>query len=188
MTRANEAVTKFWQVFQEHQSELATISSADHPVYDRILDQLQHVSPKLYFEFSSNPGASELIITADGNRSLFDLVESIVAVAPKIPGWSVFALKRKLGFPVTTRWERITITVADAFFEPLEREGSHDLGIRIFVPGITTESVTDAHNALLRSLDSALGEREFSESIQYTEVVPMPNDVSGREPHPAYRA
>ena len=26
--------------------------------------------------------------------------------------------------------------------------------------------------------DTALGEREFSESVQYTEVVPLPNDVS----------
>ena len=32
--------------------------------------------------------------------------------------------------------------------------------------------------ALLRRFDSALGEREFSESVQYTEVVPLPNDVS----------
>ena len=126
MTRELETIAEFWRVFQEHEGELAAVSSADHPVYDRILDQLQQINPKLYFEFSSNTGELELIITADGNRSLFELVESIVAAAPKIPGWSVHALKPKLGFPITTRWEGITITIADTVFEPLERHGSQD--------------------------------------------------------------
>jgi hypothetical protein len=109
------------------------------------------------------------------------LVESIVAAAPKIPGWSVLALKPRLGFPVTTRWEAVTIAIADIVFEPLEQATSNDLGIRIYVPGITTESAKDAHNALLRALDHALGERAFSESIQYIEVVPLPSDVSAAD-------
>jgi hypothetical protein len=171
------AIAEFWRFFQKHESELATASSADHPVYDQILDRLQQISPGLYFEFSSNTGVSELIITADGNRSLFDLVESIVAAAPKIPGWSVLALKPRLGFPVTARWETVTIAIADIVFEPLEQARSDDLGIRIFVPRITTESARDAHNALLRALDHALGERAFSESVQYIEVVPLSKDV-----------
>jgi hypothetical protein len=105
-------------------------------------------------------------------------VESIVAAAPEIAGWSILALKPKLGFPVTATWEGITITIADIVFDPLVRDDTDDLGIRMFVPGITAESTEDAHNALLRALDHALGEKGFSESVQYTEVVPLPPDAS----------
>jgi hypothetical protein len=60
----------------------------------------------------------------------------------------------------------------------LEREDSEDLGLQIFVPGVPPEHVDDAHNALLRALDHALGERRFAESVQYTEVLPLPDDAS----------
>ncbi len=69
-------------------------------------------------------------------------------------------------------------------FEPLEREGSNDLGLRMYVPGLAAEHVDDAHNALLRALDHGLGEREFAEAVQYTEVLPLPKGASAEEYFP----
>ena len=181
MTHNLQAISKFWRVFQQHAGELAEISSADEPVYDLILDQLQQIHAELYFEFSSEPGEFELIITAEGNSSLFPLVDSIVASAPAIPGWSILSLKPKIGVPVVATWEGIAVTVADVAFEPMERSGSEDLGLRLFVPGLAPEYAEDAHNALLRVLDHALGEREFAESVQYTEVLPLPSDASAED-------
>ena len=73
------------------------------------------------------------------------------------------------------------VTIADGVFDPLERDGSDDLGLRMYVPGLADDSVDDAHNALLRALDHALGEREFAESVQFTEVVPLPDGVSAND-------
>ena len=67
------------------------------------------------------------------------------------------------------------------FFYPLEQEDSKYLGLRIFVPGIASEHVEDAHNAILRALDHALGERQFAESVQYTEVLPLSSDASAQD-------
>lgn len=172
-----QAISGFWHAFQNHAGALAAASSADDPVYDLLLDRLQQIHPGLYFEFSSDPGSSEIIITAEGDSSLFPLVESIVASAPVIAGWSVISLKPKLGFPVTTTWKGFTVAIADVVFEPLEREGSEKLGVRMYVPGIGPESTEDAHNALLRALDHALGERQFAESVQHTEAHPLPADA-----------
>jgi hypothetical protein len=177
MKDRSHAIAKFWEVFQKHSEPLAAISTADHPVYDLILEQLQKIHPELYFEFSSQPQTSELIITAEGNRALFPLVDSIVAGAPEIPGWKIFALKPKLGFPVTTRWEDLTVTIGEVVFDVLEQEDSDDLGLRFFVPGLAEERADDAHSAILRALDHALGEKGFAESVQYTEVLPLPADV-----------
>jgi hypothetical protein len=180
MKNTSHAIANFWLVFQEHSKQLAAITTADDPVYDLILEQLQQIHPQLYFEFSSQPQLSELVITAEGNRSLFPLVDSIVASAPEIPGWVIFALKPKLGFPVTATWEGITVTIANIVFDVLEGD-SDDLGLRIFVPGLASEHANDAHNALVRALDHALGEKELADSVQYLEVVPLPDDASAKD-------
>lgn len=178
MTYEAQAIAEFWRVFQGRAGELARVRSADDPVYDLILDRLQEINPELYFEFYAEPGASELVITAEGERSLFPLVDSIVAGAPEIPGWAILALKPKLGIPVTATWEDGKVTVADVVFLPLELADSDDLGLRLLVPGLAPEHAEAAHNALLRVLDHVLGEREFAESVEYTEVVPLPGDAS----------
>ena len=178
MPGKEQQIAEFWKVFLKHESELATISTADHPVYDLILERLHRINSGLYFEFSCGSGESELVVTAEGDSSLFPLVYSIVANAPDIQGWSIIPLKPKLGFPSTSTWECVTVTIADVVFDPLERKGSRDLGLRIFVPGLARECIEDAHNALLRALDHALGEREFAEAVQYTDVLPLPDDAS----------
>jgi hypothetical protein len=58
-------------------------------------------------------------------------------------------------------------------FEAITPEDSNELVLQLFVPGISETEVDSAHNALLRALDHALGEREFAASVQYTEVIPL---------------
>jgi hypothetical protein len=105
-------------------------------------------------------------------------VYAIVAAAPEIPGWTILSLKPKLGFPVTARWEDLTITVANVVFNPLDIKGSDDFGLLIYVPGIRHSDTEKAHNALLRAIDHGLGERRFAQAVQYTEVHPLPDDAS----------
>ena len=176
-----KAIAKFWQVFQQHSDELACVSSAEDPVYDVILVQLQKVQPKLFFEFSSEAGNSELIITADGDASLFALVDLIVQSAPEIPGWRVIPLKPKLGFPIQTTWNGFTVTISDVVFEPMERKDSNELGLCMFLHNLSPDDIDDAHNALLRALDHGLGERNFAESVQHTEVHPLTDGRSSAD-------
>src|SRR5262245_15500786 len=95
------AIAEFWRSFEKNSRQLAQIRTADDPVYDEVLEQLQRIDSGLFFEFSAGSGDCELIITAEGDQSLFALVEAVVAAAPAIAGWRYFALKPKLGFPET---------------------------------------------------------------------------------------
>lgn len=176
-----DPIAEFWRRFARVQAELWTLTSADHPVYDALLEQLQVIHEGLYLEFSTGPGEPELIVTAEGDSSLFPLVESIVAAAPEMPGWRILALKPKTGFPATTCWEGLTITLADVVFCPLERPGTDDLGLRMLVPGIGPDESESAHNALLRALDHGLGERAFADAVHHTEVLPLPDGASADE-------
>lgn len=167
------AIEAFWRLFEEKCRALERIDGADDPLYDELLEQLQRIDAGLFFEFAAEPGGCELIITAEGDRSLFDLADSVVSAAPKIGGWKVFALKPKLGFPESVEWDGVEVKLADVVFDPLSHEGSDDLGLRLLIPGIRESDVDNAHNALLRALDHGLGERRFAEAVQYTEAAPL---------------
>jgi len=172
-----QAIGEFWNLFLEKLVDLEEISAA----YDTILEYLQKIHPGIYFDFFSEPDVSKFITAADKTHSFFPLVETLEAGAPNIPGGSIFSLKQKFGFSAAAMWKDISVAIADVFFLPLEREGSDDLGLSLFVPGLIPEKAEVAHNALIRVLNHALGERAFAESVQYTEVLPLPDPFSEEE-------
>jgi hypothetical protein len=168
------AIAEFWRLFEARHAELAQAGSADAAVYDALLAALQRVHPGLFLEFATAPGDCELVVTAEGDRSLFPLVAEVVAAAPAVPGWSVLELKPRLGFPATVRWEGVTVEVGRLAFDPLERAGTAGLGLRVLVPGLDPEQADDALNAVLRALDHGLGERRFAEEVAHVEVRLLP--------------
>ncbi len=167
------AITDFWDLFATLSSQLAHLTSADDPAYDQLLKQLHRVDPGLFLELSIDPETSELVVTADGNSDLFGLADQVVQAAPQTDGWVIVSLKPKLGFPETVSWEGVSVNIEDVVFDPSSPEDSAELVLRLLVPGITEQEAESAHNALLRALDQALGEREFAANVQYTEVEPL---------------
>lgn len=171
--RRAKAIAAFWLRFEIAAPQLAVVSSADDPVYDEVLDHLQAVEPGLYLEFSNSDRPFELIITADGDADLFAAAREVVASAPVVDGWDIRALKPKLGFPERVQWEGQEIDVADLRFASLECDGSDDLGLLIFVPGLADGNIDAAHSAVLRLLDHGLGEERAAAAIQHTELAPL---------------
>jgi len=172
-----DAIAAFWFLFRRLAVGLATMPSADNPTYDELLKSLHEVDAGLYVEFSGDGSDHELVITADGDSELFTLVRSVVAASPGIQGWTIRALKPKRGFPETVRWKSVTLLTATIVFDPLETDGSLDLGLRILVPGIRASEIEDAHEALLRAIDQGLGEERHAAEIRYTQVQPLPHDA-----------
>lgn len=169
----DSAIADYWRLFVELAPRLAELTSAEDPIYDRLQEQLHHVDPGLFIELSAVSDERELVITADGNPELFALADEVVAAAPRLQGWTILALKPRLGFPESVTWEGVSVNIADVVFDPITPEDSDELVLQLFVPGISEQEVDSAHNALLRALDHALGEREFAASVQYTEVIPL---------------
>lgn len=168
----NEAIAEFWRDFQNHKADLERLETADDPVCDEVLASLQEIDSNLYFEFCSSLGTNEFIVTAEGDKTLFDLVEEIVSEAPDIPGWELYALKPKRGFPVTTRWDQTVVTIGEVRVLPVFRE-TGEMGLKLYVPNLTDTNGDDIHNALLRALDVGLGEIKFAENVEATWVYPI---------------
>ena len=171
------AIQDFWTLFSVRADALAKIESAEDPVYDEILAKLHEVNDGLFFEFSTRGDTSELIITAEGEKALFGLVDDLVAAAPNVKGWSYVALKPKVGLARSITWEGHVIDCTEVVFEPLEDEKSGEFGIRLLVPDLSDDKRDSAHNGLLRVLDHALGERRFADEVKFTEVTALDSDA-----------
>ena len=180
----SDPIDNFWRRFLDHEAEFAGAGSIEDPVCDLILDALQRVNPGLWFEFCINPGVNEFIVSAEGKRELFSLVEEIVAKAPVMEAWKIFALKPKLGFPVWNIWEGHEVTIADVVFLPVFHRETRELGLQLFVDGLNEDNKDDAHNALLRAIDHGLGERRFAEEVSATWVYPLSELPDDRRPIP----
>jgi hypothetical protein len=163
-------VDAFWLRFQQLAPELARADDADAPVYDELLASLQRAHPKLWIEFANCREGSELTVTADGDRRWFDDAERVVARAPRVAGWTIHALKPRLGFPKEARWQDTTIAIADVYFDTLNNRSTGELLVRLFVSGLEEQHVPHAKAALMRALDHGLGERRFAEAVAYLEV------------------
>lgn len=181
MSNSTKAIEVFWGEFEKLADKLFLLNSVDDPVYDALLARLHKIDPNLFIEFSADPVARKLIITADGDQELFSTVDLIVAQAPQSTSCNIIALKPKLGFPSSASWEGLTIDIATISFDPLSPRGSSDLGIRIYVPDLAAENVDRAYDAILRALDHGLGERFFAENVQHIEVVAFPDHVPADE-------
>jgi hypothetical protein len=172
-------IAAFWAAFMRLAPKLAAIESAEDAAYDELLAALHEVDAHLFLEVGTpeEEGAqSELIVTAEGDRALFSLAQQVVARAPAPSGWKFFALKPKLGFPDITEWEGVAVRPAEVRFEPLRRSGSLALGLRLYVPRLLEKDRRDVLSALLRALDSGLGEEQFAERIEHVEVRALPDD------------
>ena len=176
MTSSSPDFHDFWSAFRQCARRLARAESADEAVYDELLDKLQEIEPGLFIEFSGSEAGCELIITADGDRELFPVARAAVAQAPRVDGWTILALRPRLGMPSTAVWEGVEVDLDEVVFEPLGTADS-SLGLRLWVPGLDPADAAAAHNALLRALDHTLGEARFAEGVDGgMEVLAMPAD------------
>jgi hypothetical protein len=181
------AARDFWAAFMECRAALARVVSADDPVYEGLLQKLQRVNRGLYFEFCAESGGGEFIVTADGDRALFDVARSVVALAPQVEGWSIRALKPRIGFPTTARWGDVTVNIGDLVFDPLELDGSALFMVRVYVPGLEEADRDGAHAAIVRAMDHGLGEERYAESIGRVAVRALREDVSASDFIPLVR-
>jgi hypothetical protein len=172
------AVSRFWTWFRANEAKLWAMPNADDPFWDTALDQLHLVDKRLRFEMSDpQAGRRDFVITAEGDRRLFPLVDSMVAAAPALRRWTFTPLKPAMGFDFTHHYEDVLYDPKTMWFLPLERaERPQDLGLRIGIPSLRELDQDAAEFAVTVILETGLGERERAADVQHVEVVRKPND------------
>jgi hypothetical protein len=164
---------KFWDWFSNHKDELIEESRADYNMLlDNLLEQLHRYCKNIFLEIGSpEENKMELIITANGDKTYFNMVEALVNNAPKFNNWIITAFKPPMERKFNFKYEGINLDTNEIWFEPLANEKEPtELGIQVFVDSFDLDKKDIFDYAIYIVLETILGEKSFAEDINYLKI------------------
>jgi hypothetical protein len=165
----------FWKWFSAHSDEYYNYPAEKQEIlFDKISKELMKVNQGLTFEFGpiDSNGKRELVISADGIRSVFPSVISLVKKAPKFEKWKITAFRQRME-DYEIQFGKVKLGRKDVLFT-YEKDGNK-IDITLFVNGYQKSGEYDQAVYLL--LDSILGEYDVETQIGCIDINPQ----NGRE-------
>lgn len=170
---------RFWRWFAENRARFRTMKTPSREeLLDEILERLHEIDEGLFFEVSEpKDGICDFVITAEGRKNLFALVDEVVAAAPSLKEWTFTALRPPLGFGFGIDYGNVHLDPEELWFLPLSAgENGEHFGVRIGIHKLKKRDQEETLNATYILLDTGLGERRSAETIEHVEVVSLPKD------------
>ncbi len=156
-------IATFWKWFAEHASALKTDPDLQK-VMETVSNETEKIDPGLIGEIAVDGDKRQLVLSADGKRELFPLVQATYAARPtQLDGWSVVAFRprAKADDGMTIELAGNKITPRDVKFVATPAE--HKLDVVVFIPGFTTIDEMGSLGFVL--LDHAVGEYDMETKI-----------------------
>jgi len=157
-TAAEPRRVEFWRWFGANAERLSRLQPSRERALDDIQEAIHKVDSRLAFDIGIVNGvASELVVSADGNREVFPVVQQLVAAAPAVRGWKVTAFRPR-GRPDAVVERKGVVLDARRIRFASRREGSK-ISLTIFVPrelGAAPQELL--FEATLLLLDRVVGE------------------------------
>lgn len=171
----------FWDWFVEHckpyifLDELSEFQKSD--LLNSLLAHLQEYCKYLSFEIGGEPdGKLELIISADGDVSHFDEVNTLISAAPKLDDWDFIAFIPPRGDGFEFGFEDFVLKASDIWFLPLQDKARPEIvAIKVCTPYYDRLKEYDwLRPAMYKILESILGEKSFALDLQYVDIGELP--------------
>jgi hypothetical protein len=158
------AISSFWQWFAKNAARLR--DNQDFVgVMNEISQQLAKIDPGVFGEIAVDKSERSLILTADGKRELFPLVQALHAARPTVAGWTVIAFRPRMpaallkGMQFEMEGKKYDPT---AITFSAERDGDK-LNIRVYSP---REDVSNpAKSMMFTMIDHVIGEYDTETKI-----------------------
>lgn len=127
--KKKDPVEKFWQWFAENKARFETNPDVEPvPDLDPILAELRNVSDGLSVEVSREwKGVRDLVISANGDKSKFSVVQEIANRAPRIEGWTVTPFRQRANMAFVLETPSIRLATDEMHFEPVSTDSDLDL-------------------------------------------------------------
>jgi hypothetical protein len=169
-----DPAAEFWDWFHENAGRLSWATGSDELAQD-IHRHLVAVDPGIVFELEGNPGSARtLVISANGKAVLLPVVERVVAGAPSIQGWSIVALRPRLGTSLGVSYRGFEIEPDEFWFREEGKDG--ELALHVYLPGVGGPEEPLAMEAAKLMLHSAVGERDALLKIRSMTRHALPED------------
>ena len=156
-----DAIDDFWHWFKKNEQRLRNFESDPEKYLYELLGQAKRIKDGIAIELEPpKNGMINMTISADGNIELFELIRQIVAKAPVIKGWKIFAFRQRMP---ASAIKQMILKVGDLHldpsmikFLPVVEEGK--LNIVVYVAGVNENNYNQVAYAGLTLIDNILGE------------------------------
>lgn len=164
----------FWEWFQSKSKDIyLNLETNTEDIAFEVTENVKKVHPEIEFEipFDFEEGKRVLIISADGDESLFDFVEEFVNSAPKISNWNIVAFRPRLHQKnQIIDLDGITMDYYDIMFK--YEIINNRLKLDAFIRNYDKLDNRYVHLYFLL-LDSLIGEYDSVKMIQETKIYPL---------------
>lgn len=167
-------LTKFWEWFLLRSDYIYEMLESDtENIALEIKENLKMIHNDIEFEipFDFNDGKRSLIISADGDIELFDLVIKLVESAPSVSKWDIIAFRPRLHQRnQVIDLDGITMDYNDVFF--ISKEENNKLILDVYIKDFDGSDNRYVHLYFLL-LDSLIGEYDSVTLIDETRIYPF---------------
>ncbi len=170
---------RFWKWFGDNANSIASVKNGTEPILQKVARELRKVHPGLDFEIGlSDDNEFEFIVSANGIKKVFPIVEQLVESAPVIPNWKIIAFRQPKGFLPEIRYGNFLLKAEDVWFSYKQRMGKVDL--TLYTKGLSQSNAEQTIGASFILLDSQLGEYLVATGIGLIEHKPLPDNPAAR--------
>lgn len=176
---------KFWDWFEKNQetyySEIENLEIREK-IFNELTKNLNKVNEDLVFEFGGidENNVREFIISAEGIKELFPVVEKLIEKAPELKNWKFNAFRQRVsGDYVKIKYDDFEIGYSDIYYRSENDNGK--LGIELNIKNYDGKGQTK--NAVFILLDSLLGEYDVATKIGWIDWVRFDeNEIKNLKP------
>jgi hypothetical protein len=173
-------IKEFWDWFSSHENTFRDFNNASASL-NEILLHSKTISDGLAFEIEPiKNGVINMTVSADGDSNLFPIVQEIVAKAPHLKEWHVFAFRQRISA------EQLKDMLIDAkgikldpnkmMFYPIVSNDTID--IIIYTEHLNEQNKNEIAYAGLMLIDNILGEYDCVNKVRAYDFQLMPSDTN----------
>ena len=153
----------FWDWFSKNSNAYFHFEKDQNNLFAQLKTQLEKIHPDLVFEFSPifNDGTREFVISANGIKSVFSIVNNLVAKAPKLKSWKFIAFRQPHKSITQIKYQNLLVNLDDIFFRYGKDNGKIALELNIRGFYVSPEWT----GATFIILDNVLGEYHTEMSL-----------------------
>jgi hypothetical protein len=170
----SDSTAAFWRFVQSNADALKRCRKADEPVAQKLEQALHRVNPDLTFDLGVGMKPFELVISADGDKSLFPAVRRLVKAAPDLPGIKVVAFRPRGAARLELQISGVSLSAQDLCFVARRDTKPGLIALTMFVRGLTADNEEALTKAGYLLLDNLLGEYDVETKIGAIDWNPAP--------------
>jgi hypothetical protein len=160
----------FWKWFEQNRSLIEEPVGDDRAIFKDLHHNLRRINPHLSYDIRGSKPKT-LIISADGEPEMIDLVHKVVDAAPSLPGWQVTPFRPPLDQPAVIVFQDRDLTVDSVLFAIDEERPDETFDIRVFIPGVTEDNIRHLGHCAILLIESMIGEYAVMTLIHEVEYV-----------------